>query len=78
MSRRDRLVQVVRTVTGKGSLPEDGESLFDSGVLDSFTLTDVVAGLEKEFSIRIPDGDVSPRKFDSIERIETYLEEHGA
>jgi len=78
MSRHDKLVQVLQSVTGKNSLPGDSESLFDAGVLDSFALTDVVAGLEKSFGIRIPDSDVSPRKFDSIERIETYLQDHGA
>ena len=53
------------------------ESLFDSGVLDSFGLQDLVTGLEKSFGVKIPDSDLTPRKFDSIERIEEYLEEHG-
>ena len=78
MNRRDKVVQLIRSVTGKDSLPGDEESLFDAGVLDSFALTDVVAGMEKEFGIRIPDADVTPRKFDSIERIDSYLASNGA
>jgi len=52
------------------------ESLFDSGVLDSFALTDVIAAVEKEFSIKVPDSDLNPRKFNSISRIVSYIEAH--
>jgi len=52
--------------------PED--SLFESGILDSFALPDLVSALEQEFSISIPDSDLNPRKFDSIRRIEEYLD----
>jgi acyl carrier protein len=34
----------------------------------------MVGVLEREFSIRIPDSDLTPRKFDSIARIEAYIE----
>jgi acyl carrier protein len=54
--------------------PAPGDSLFESGLLDSFSLADLVSALEKEFSIRIPDADLQPRKFDSVERIEAYVE----
>jgi acyl carrier protein len=43
----------------------------------AFGLQDLVTGLEKSFGVKIPDSDLTPRKFDSIERIEEYLEEHG-
>ena len=36
-------------------------------------LADFVGGLEREFSIRVPDSDLTPRKFDTIARIEAYL-----
>jgi acyl carrier protein len=52
--------------------------LFESGLLDSFALPDLVSALEAEFAIKVPDRDLNPRKFDSIARIETYLEEHAA
>jgi acyl carrier protein len=47
--------------------------LFDSGIIDSFALADLVSALEKEFSVSVPDSDLNPRKFDTIERIESYL-----
>jgi len=76
MDNRNRILNVLKQVTKKDMAPEADDSLFDSGLLDSFALPDMVAGLEKEFNIKIPDSDLNPRKFDSISRIETYLENH--
>jgi acyl carrier protein len=55
-------------------LPDPEESLFDSGFLDSFALPDLVSDLEREFGIKIPDSDLNPRKFESIARIQSYIE----
>ena len=38
---------------------------------------DLISAMEKEFSITIPDADLNPRKFDTIERIEQYLDAKG-
>jgi acyl carrier protein len=77
MDKRSQILEVIRQVAGKEPSVDAGESLFDSGLLDSFGLQDLVAGLEKAFGLKFPDADVTPRKFESIERIEAYLEEHG-
>jgi acyl carrier protein len=77
-TRRERLLSVLQKVTTAQIPADDGESLFESGLLDSFALPDLVSAIEEEFSIKVPDRDLNPRKFDSIARIETYLEEHGA
>ena len=74
MDKRTRIQQIVRQLAAEPVNPDPGESLFESGLLDSFSLTDLVGALEKEFSLRIPDSDLNPRKFDSIERIEAYLD----
>ena len=54
-------------------MPADDESLFDAGYLDSFALPDLVSDLEREFKITIPDSDLTPREFDSVDRIEQYV-----
>lgn len=77
-TRRERLLTVLKKVTTAQIPADDSESLFESGLLDSFALPDLVSAIEEEFSIKVPDRDLNPRKFDSIARIETYLEEHGA
>lgn len=58
----------------KNVTPAADESLFESGLLDSFALADLVTAIETEFGVKIPDSDLLPRKFDSIERIESYLD----
>lgn len=77
MEKRTKITNLIREISGKSTSPDVDESLFDSGLLDSFALTDLVASLEKEFQLQIPDADLNPRKFDSIERIEAYLEANG-
>ena len=74
MDQRTRIGAIIQRVTGKPISPSPEESLFESGILDSFTLTDLVTALESEFSIRIPDSDLTPRKFDSVARIEAYVQ----
>jgi len=68
------LTGLVRAASNKDVNFEVDESLFDSGVLDSFALADLVSAIEKEFHISIPDADLSPKKFESITRIERYLD----
>jgi D-alanine--poly(phosphoribitol) ligase subunit 2 len=75
MDTQAQVIEIIRRVTGnniEGMDPD--ESLFDSGILDSFALTDVVTTLEKQFSISVPDSDLTPRKFQSISRIVAYIE----
>jgi acyl carrier protein len=74
MNKQAQITRIVEKLSGKPLSVGPDESLFESGVLDSFALTDMVGALEREFSIRIPDSDLTPRKFDAIARIETYIE----
>jgi acyl carrier protein len=70
-------LKVLTAVAGKELTPADDESLFTSGVLDSFALADFVSGLEDEFGVKIPDSDLSARKFDSIAKVKEYLSTCG-
>ena len=56
----------------------DGErDLFLSNVLDSFSFVDLISMLESEYSITIPDADVFPANFQTLESIERYLQTRG-
>jgi acyl carrier protein len=74
MDNSEKIIAILKNVSKKHSVPAADESLFDSGFLDSFALPDMVAELEREFQIKIPDSDLNPRKFETISRIETYIE----
>jgi acyl carrier protein len=76
--RIDRLRALIEQVAGQPAPAAADESLFESGLLDSFVLPDLVAAIETSFSIKVPDADLTPRKFDSVARIDAYLAERGA
>jgi acyl carrier protein len=74
MDTQSRVTTVIQSVTEKKVSGDEEESLFESGILDSFALPDLVSALEKEFGIKIPDSDLNPRKFESVTRITEYVE----
>ena len=74
MDKRDKIVKILQRMSAKPIDPSPDESLFESGLLDSFSLADLVGALESEFAIKIPDSDLTPRKFDSIAHIEAYVQ----
>lgn len=74
MDKQARIVAIIRTLAERPVDPLPEQSLFESGILDSFALPDMVSALESEFTIRIPDSDLLLRKFDTIARIEAYVE----
>jgi acyl carrier protein len=76
MTTQERIARVVQTFAQKPMPADPEESLFESGVLDSFALPDMISGLEKEFGITVPDADLTPRKFDSLARIADYISVH--
>ena len=56
------------------SLPDREDSLFLSGVLDSFSLVDFVTLLETECGIRISDDELRPENFDTLAKVEAFVE----
>jgi acyl carrier protein len=78
MITQERIRAVVEKVAQKPLPADPEESLFESGVLDSFALPDMIGELEKEFHLKVPDADLTPRKFDSVARIADYLSVHAS
>jgi acyl carrier protein len=78
VDRESRIRQAIKSVAKTDADPASDESLFDSGVLDSFGLPDLVSALETEFSISIPNSDLAPKHFVSIRQIDAYLTNRGA
>jgi acyl carrier protein len=71
------ILKTLQAVANQPITPDDDESLFSSGLLDSFALPDFVSGLESEFNITIPDSDLSARKFDTVSKVQAYLAAKG-
>jgi len=49
------------------------DDLFRLGVLDSFALVDFITILEQECDLKIPDNDVKPVNFQTVDAIEHYV-----
>lgn len=76
MTKEDKVLAILKDISKKTPGDHD-ESLFDSGLLDSFALTDLVASLEEKFGVKVPDSDLRPRNFDSVNKIVAYVEKQG-
>jgi acyl carrier protein len=79
-SIRDSIITYLRE---KAFLEEDTElddkqSLTDTGIIDSINLLQMIDFLEREFSITIPIEEIIPENFDSLARIETYINKISA
>ena len=53
--------------------PGPADDLFAAGALDSFALVEFVALLEEQTGITVPDADINPANFRSVEQIERYV-----
>jgi acyl carrier protein len=62
--------------TNGAEQPGRSDDLFKMGVLDSFALVDFVTVLEQECDLKVPDSDVNPANFQTIEAIESYVDAH--
>ena len=58
---------------GDGEALDASESLFDSGVLDSTGVIELVGFLEGQFGIKIANKDLVPENLGSIERIVAFV-----
>ena len=73
-ARREQLLMLVKKLSDRPINPKPDESLFGSGLLDSFALLDLASFIESEFEVTVADDELSPRTFDSIALIESFLD----
>jgi acyl carrier protein len=52
----------------------DGKSLLESGIIDSTGVLEVVAHLEKAYSVKVKNDELIPDNLDSIDAIVAYLD----
>ncbi|MCK6548999.1 acyl carrier protein [Myxococcota bacterium] len=57
------------------SVDLDRESLVDSGVIDSLGIMKLVAFIERELGVKIPDEELLPERFDTLRTISALVEE---
>lgn len=53
---------------------ESSNALVDNGILDSLTITGIIATLSMEFSITIPYEDITEDNFNSVDALAAMVE----
>jgi len=48
-------------------------SLFDTGIIDSTGVMELIAFLEKEFDLQIDDSEVTQNNFDCVDKILSFI-----
>lgn len=77
MSTLDTVRAKVAAVA-QAPVPADADaSLFESGVIDSWGVMELVSELESTFGVKVPDEDLIPRKFETLRRIADYFDAKG-
>lgn len=56
---------------------EDGDSLLESGVVDSTGVLELVGFLEEEFGIEVKDDELVPDNLDSIDNLAAFIGRKG-
>lgn len=72
----DRIVKFILDsfLLGDASrLPGSGESLVDTGVVDSTGILELTEFLEDEFGVHVEDFETVPENLDGIDRIAAYV-----
>lgn len=52
----------------------DGESLMQSGTLDSTGILELIMFIEETFGVKVADDEMIPANFDSVQSIVSYIE----
>jgi acyl carrier protein len=53
---------------------EPNASLISTGVLDSLGLLKLLLFIEERFNVKVKDGEVHPRNFETVNQITTFIE----
>lgn len=78
MGRKEALTEFVKVEimrNSSGTLDPD-QDLLSTGVLDSLAILQLVAFIEEQFGIQVPDEDVVYDNFQSINALTSYLEQY--
>ena len=55
-------------------MPAGGQSLLQSGVIDSTGILELIEFIETEFGVRVDDDDTIPENLDGINRIAAFVQ----
>ena len=70
---REKTIQLLKTIN-----PEvrDGVNLIEEGIIDSFSVVNIVAEIESEFQIEIDPEDIISENFESVDNIVSLVKKY--
>ena len=76
MLKREIATFIEKNLLGesRGITISDTTPLIEDGLLDSMGLMQIVAFLEERAGVRVPDDEVSPENFETVEAIERLVD----
>ena len=76
MDRRAALTEFIKkeVMRNENASLSDDQDLLSSGILDSLAILQVVAFIDEQFGIQVPDEDVVFENFQSVNALTGYLE----
>jgi acyl carrier protein len=78
LTRDDLLTWLAEEVHADVSRIHDDTPLFSEGMLDSFTMVELVALVEEKTGTTMPALEVTPENIDTVARIVAWAERQGA
>ncbi|NKQ35879.1 MAG: acyl carrier protein [Chloroflexi bacterium] len=52
---------------------DDDESFLEAGIVDSLGVVELVSFVEETYDMEVPDDDIVPDNFDSVNNLTTYI-----
>ena len=74
MSTIDQVRRALEAVAKSPVPADDDASLFDAGVIDSFGLMEFIGALEQTFNVKVPDDELTPRKFETVSKVAAWFD----
>ena len=59
--------------SNNGFTLDDDESFLEAGVVDSLGVVELVSFVEENYKISVPDDDIVPDNFDSVDNLAAYI-----
>jgi acyl carrier protein len=59
--------------SSNGFTLDDDESFLEAGVVDSLGVVELVSFVEENFHVQVPDDDIVPDNFDSVDNLAAYI-----
>ena len=76
MSTKEQIRAYLQRAHGKNV--GDGDSLLDSGLIDSVGIFELVGFLEETFAIKIDDEQIVPEHFETVAQLAAFVEKTRA